>query len=212
MGKGAIPTPFKLFSVKHRQKQSATIDGGLAAVLANVQSPVRFVDCQIYIYIYIYIYVSFTYVLFSIPAPFCRGGERGGRDTHCIINRILHIHHREGVYLLSMEKGDALSCAHRRCLPPLYNERGDTLSFAHRRSLPPQYRKEERSLLLISRESTSSLYRGGRLLLYEEERVSLFVIQRGQTPSRCRGDSGSLLYRSEVDSFSKQRRKDLSAI
>ena len=49
-------------------------------------------------------------------------------------------------------------------------------------------------------------------LLYIEERVSLRDIERRETPYLYKGESVSLLYKEEADSFSIERRERLSFI
>ena len=71
------------------------------------------------------------------------------------------------------------------------------------------FREEADSFSRERRECLASIQRGGTLLLGADEGVApvLFYSQRRRTPSLERGESVSILYREEADSFSMRRRE-----
>ena len=71
------------------------------------------------------------------------------------------------------------------------------------------FREEADSFSRERRECLASIQKGGTLLLGTEEEVApvLFYSQRRRTPSLERGESVSILYREEADSFSMRRRE-----
>ena len=76
-------------------------------------------------------------------------------------------------------------------------ERRQTPSTQRGESVSPRYREERDSFFTTGGECLSSVSRGGRLLLYIEERASLLYIERRETPSLENGERVSLFYINE---------------
>ena len=122
----------------------------------------------------------------------------------------------ESVALFHREEGDSFLRKRTEHHPSLfrksrllfYKEERVSLSLHRRIKLLPYV------LILFEEERVSpfSIYKGGRLLLYEQARVYFSSIARRQTPSLCKGKSVSLYFlkKKKADSLSTKRRECLS--